>query len=304
MKSPSDKSNKRVTSNEEADVAIEQLTSTAAHDQSLYGEGELVATTNAPGPTPAPSELTVEQVAPATGGASPDNEPNEPALATSKSDSLSDFTIASKDTQTDSPTRAMSQRVVSCLEDLKHGHLPDQLEKRIGLGIRELVNCAKSAPVALFILLWTAKRLLNRQGCQSRFNEFLQNEAPFISRKSADRFASIIEHFTKGDPEQVARLARAMNLINRTALYELAKPHVAHEARISALDFAHQGITVTKTIARQLILKNGSTESPKAARFVLREFETSIGRVTFRLANDNVDLALKEIADQLAAERP
>ncbi len=119
-------------------------------------------------------------------------------------------------------------------------------------------------------------------------------EVPFISRKTADRYASVIEHFSKGDPHQVARLARAMTCIDKTALYELAKPHVAHAARIQAIECANQGITVTKAVARQLVFSNGSIEPPTSERLMSRVFETSVGRVTFRLSKDDVKLALNE----------
>ncbi len=229
--------------------------------------------------------------------------PAETPFAVSMSDKVSDMGITSNDPPTDMSSRAICQHVMSCLEDVEHGHYQGQIEKRIGSGIRELATCAKSAPVALFILLWAAKRLLNRQGCLSKFNDFLQMEVPFISRKTADRYASVIEHFSKGDPHQVARLARAMTCIDKTALYELAKPHVAHAARIQAIECANQGITVTKAVARQLVFSNGSIEPPTSERLMSRVFETSVGRVTFRLSKDDVKLALNEIANQLASQR-
>ena len=176
--------------------------------------------------------------------------------------------------------------------------------RRLGHQYRALIEGEKVSLLRRAILVWKAKRQWNKIGRGSKFNGWLTDFCPDLTRRQADRLTAIVDHFLarKSDslsdfPEEtVADLQECLQQFSLVSLYALATPAVTDEVRRIALDEAKAGHTVSLARVQELIKDNslpdiGDPVTP-AKRPTTKTKTTVVvptGKITIEI--DDLDLA-------------
>lgn len=182
---------------------------------------------------------------------------------------------------------------------------------KLGLAFQECTELGKVICLKQAVILWEARKIHVCRGRDGQFSFWLNHYCPEMNRRQADRLANIVELFTSGNLDNLAKFERLIEHFKISALYQLASPSIPASAREEALLQAEGGRTITPGIANELIAKHtvpsfaldaaaGDATRTKRERSKTKTIQVEGGaKVTIRCEDGNVVNALKMALKQL-----